>query len=235
MPALSVVLPVWNEEHRLAAGFDGLSELRRRAGVEVEAVWVDDGSGDGTLAAARAAAGPSDVVLAEPHRGKGGALRAGVMAATGDRVLLADVDWSVPPGQALLLLDADADLVIATREGPGSRRIGEPIWRHVLGRAFNQLVQGTVLAGHTDTQCGCKLLRREVARALFPRLTVEGWAYDVELLTLAHTGGFSVREVPVVWRFEADSRLRPWGDGVAMARELRRVRRNAREGRYRSG
>jgi glycosyltransferase involved in cell wall biosynthesis len=233
MPALSVVLPVWNEEHRLAAGLLGLAELRRHVGEEVEAVIVDDGSTDGTLAAAHAAVGPGDRVLAEPHRGKGGALRAGVMAATGDRVLLADIDWSVPPGQALLLADADADLVVATREGAGARRIGEPVWRHLLGRAFNQLVQGTVLAGHTDTQCGCKLLRRDVAHVLFERLTVEGWAYDVELLTLAHSLGFSVREVPVVWRFEADSRLRPVSDGVAMARELRRIRRNAREGVYR--
>ncbi|MFZ5477108.1 MAG: glycosyltransferase [Myxococcota bacterium] len=232
MPALSVVLPVWNEEHRLAAGLAGLAELRRRAGTAVEAVFVDDGSTDGTLAALRREA-RGDVVLAEPHRGKGAALRAGVLAAAGDRVLLADIDWSVHPGQALLLRDVDADVVVATREGDGSRRIGEPVWRHFLGRAFNQIVQGTVLAGHTDTQCGCKLLRRDVARALFSRLTVDGWAYDVELLYLAHVEGHTVREVPVVWRYEADSRLRPWADGVAMARELWKVRRNAREGAYR--
>lgn len=229
---LSVVIPVWNEERRLDEGRAGLAALREQLG-HVEAVWVDDGSSDGTLAALRAAAGPDDVVLAEPHRGKGAALRAGVAAARGDRLLLTDVDWSVPPSEIPDLLAVDADLVIATREGVGARRVGEPVTRHLVGRAFNQLVQLSLLAGYADTQCGCKLVRASVARELFPLLRLDGFAYDVELLYVAHLRGRRVREVPVVWRYEANSRVRPVVDGLAMARDLWRIKRNAREGRYR--
>jgi dolichyl-phosphate beta-glucosyltransferase len=226
-PALSVVVPAWNEEHRLAAGLAGLERLRALLG-DVEAVLVDDGSTDGTLALARATAPGWVRVLAEPHRGKGGALRAGVAVTRGARVLVADVDWSVAPEAVGSLLAVDADVVCAVREGVGARRVAEPLWRHLLGRAFNRLVQETVLSGHWDTQCGFKLLRGDVARELYAALTVEGWAYDVELLTLAHLRGCSVREVPVVWRYEADSRLRPLADGLAMLRDVRGVARRVR-------
>jgi len=231
---LSVVIPLWNEEGRLAEGRAGVAALRARYG-RVEAVWVDDGSDDGTLAGLHAAAEADDVVVAAPHRGKGAALRAGVAAATGDRVLLTDVDWSVGPGEIPALLERDADVVIATREGAGARRVGEPPLRHWLGRAFNHAVQTLLLAGHEDTQCGCKLLRANVAKELFAATTVDGFALDVELLYLAHVRGHRVVEVPVVWRYEADSRVRPVADGIAMAREVWGVRRRARAGAYRRG
>jgi glycosyltransferase involved in cell wall biosynthesis len=232
MPALSVVIPVWNEERRIARGLAGVAELRRLVGEDLEVLVVDDGSTDAT---ADLATTDGVRVLREPHRGKGGALRAGVAAATGDRVLLVDVDWSVGPRAALDLLAADGDVVVAVREGHGARRLGEPEWRHTLGRAFNWLVAGWVLSGHRDTQCGCKLLRREVAVDLFARQTVTGWAYDVELLYLANLDGYRVVEVPVVWVYEEESRLEPLRDGLAMVRELRRIQANARSGRYRSG
>ncbi len=232
MPALSVVIPLYNEERRLAEGLDGLAALRRSVREPVQAVWVDDGSADDTLAALKAHIFPGDLVLAEPHRGKGGALRAGVGAATGDRLLLVDVDWSVPPGEIAALLAVDADIVMATREGEGARRVDEPAWRHWTGRAFNTLVQRWVLDGIEDTQCGCKLVRRTAATDLFSRLTVQGWAYDVELLTAARARGYTMVEVPVEWRYAADTRVRLVRDGVAMARDVWRVRRNARAGRY---
>lgn len=228
---LSIVLPLYNEARRLPAARVGVEWVRARYG-RVEAVWVDDGSTDDTLAVLREGAGPDDVVIAAPHRGKGGALRAGVAAARGERLLLTDVDWSVGAHVVPELLAVDADVVLATREGRDARRVGEPILRHWLGRAFNRAVQTLVLAGHEDTQCGCKLLRADVAKPLFAALTVDGFAFDVELLYLAHTRGHSVREVPVVWRYQADSRVRPVHDAVAMARDVWRVRENARRGRY---
>ncbi len=221
-PSLTVVVPVWNEEHRLRAGFAGLERLRAVVS-DVEGILVDDGSTDGTLALAQAEAPPWVRVVAEPHRGKGGALKAGVAVATGDRVLVTDVDWSVAPEAVLTLLAADAEVVCAVREGSGARRLAEPFWRHLMGRVFNRLVQETVLSGHWDTQCGFKLLQRRCAQDLYARLTVEGWAYDVELLTLAHLHGYTVKDVPVVWRYEEDSRLRTLSDGLTMLRDVRRV------------
>ena len=227
-PSLTVVVPVWNEEHRLRAGFNGLERLRVLV-PDVEAILVDDGSTDSTLSLARGAAPPWVRVLAEPHRGKGGALKAGVAQATGDRVLVTDVDWSVAPETVRTLIDADAEVVCAVREGTGARRLAEPFWRHLMGRVFNRLVQETVLSGHWDTQCGFKLLERRCAQDLYGRLTVEGWAYDVELLTLAHLHGYTVKDVAVVWRYEEDSRLRTVSDGWNMLRDVRRVARRVRQ------
>jgi len=240
MHALSVVIPVYDEVPRLDAGLAGLRDLRAVWPGPVRALFVDDGSRDGTADALAARLGPDDALLREPHRGKGGALRAGVTAAPpADWLLLTDVDWSVPPREVLRLHEASlrgtgADVAIAVREGPGARRVGEPVWRHLVGRAFNLLVQGWVLAGHADTQCGFKLLRADVARELFARTTLEGWAIDVELLALAHAGGHPVVEVPVTWRFEPDSRVRVAGDALRTAREVWAVRWRWRTGGYRS-
>jgi dolichyl-phosphate beta-glucosyltransferase len=237
MPPLSVVIPVYNEEARVAAGVRGAELLRSLLDHPVEVILVDDGSEDRTVEVAEPlcrGAGAPIRLLREPHRGKGGAVRAGVMASTGDRILVTDVDWSVGPRHLAGVLADTGDVVCAVREGAGARRLGEPEWRHTLGRVFNWLVQGWVLSGHQDTQCGCKLLTRAAADALMPRLTIEGWAYDVELLYLAHVAGFRVTEVPVVWVFERESRLDPVRDGLKMAWELRRIQANARRGVYRT-
>lgn len=225
MPGLSVVIPLFNEVHRIEAGMSGVARLRVLLQEPLELILVDDGSSDGTLAAARALAGPDTLVLAEPHRGKGGALKAGVAHATSPRVLLADVDWSVAPAYIPELLAVQGDVVLATREGSRARRIGEPPWRHWMGRAFNRGVQQLLLAGHNDTQCGFKVLDTAVAQQLFPQLLTDGWAFDVELIYLAHRAGFTVREVPVVWRYEPDSRLRPLRDSLGMARDVWRIYR----------
>lgn len=220
-----MVIPLFQEERRITRGFEGLAQLSDLLGGRPEVLLVDDGSRDRTLALARGLAHPGDRVLAEPHRGKGGAVRAGALAARGRRVLVTDVDWSVPPTQVPLLLASPADLVLAVREGPGAVRVGEPPWRHLLGRAFNALVQATVLAGHEDTQCGCKLFRADAVPRLFAPLQTLGWSWDVEIIARAHREGLHVSEVPVAWRYEADTRLRPRRDAVAMAREVWRIRR----------
>lgn len=229
--ALSLIIPLYNEAARLQRGLEGVQELTSFLEEPPELILVDDGSWDATVAVAKRLA-PEARLLLEPHRGKGGALKAGVAASRGQRILLTDVDWSVSPQQIAEMLKRSAPVVIASREGPGARRVGEPTWRHLLGRAFNQMVQPGLLSGHADTQCGCKLLDGALARSLFPKLTIEGWAYDVELLYLLHREGVPVEVVPVSWRFEADSRLRPLKDGWEMAKEVWKIRQNVRKGRY---
>ena len=245
MEPLSVVLPVYDELRRIDAGLAGLRTLASAWEGPVTAIFVDDGSTDGTADALEArlatlrqtGEGPNCEVhvVRRAHAGKGAALRAGA-AHTGsaDWVLFTDVDWSVPPREVLRLYEVarsrQADVVIATREGLGARRVGEPIWRHLVGRAFNTLVQSWVLAGHPDTQCGFKLLRGEAARDLFAKTTLDGWAIDVELLVLAHAEGLRVEEVPVSWRYEPDSRVRVLGDALGTAREVWAVRWRWRTG-----
>jgi len=230
---LSIVIPAYNEERRLQAGLVGARALARLAHEPTELIVVDDGSTDDTLAVARAHAPAGARVLAEPHRGKGGALAAGVRAARGDRVLLTDIDWSVAPAEAARMLEVSADVVLAVREGAGARRLGEPLRRHLVGRAFNALVKLAVVAGHEDTQCGCKLLRRDAAAAIFDRLTVEGWAFDVELVVIAHALGLDLRELAVTWRYRPDTRLSMLPDGLHMAADVLRIRRRLLSGGYR--
>lgn len=229
---LSVVIPLYNEERRLEAGLTGARELVTLVEGPVELVFVDDGSTDGTLALLRQRAPQAARILAEPHRGKGGALAAGVRAAKGDRILLTDVDWSVTPAEVARLLEEEGDVVLAVREGAGARRLGEPLRRHLVGRAFNALVKLVVVVGHEDTQCGCKLLRADAAEKLFARLTVEGWAFDVELVVIAHVLGLDLREFPVTWRYQPDTRLRIGRDGLQMARDVLRIRRRLDAGAY---
>ncbi len=240
-PLLTVVVPCYDEAHRLEATFQGLRTLLAALPFPVELVVVDDGSRDETAALAErlGAELPGFRLLREPHRGKGGALRAGVRQATGEYVFLADADWSMPPEQVLAFLPpalVDFDLAIASREVVGAVRHGEPLRRHLLGRAFNRLVQLAVLPGIEDSQCGFKCLRRPVALQLFEAGSCEGWAFDVELLVLARQRGLRVREVPIDWHYRADSRLRPGRDGLSMGTEvLRLALRHRILGRFRPG
>ncbi|MSQ01729.1 MAG: glycosyltransferase [Myxococcales bacterium] len=225
--SVTVVIPCFNEVRRLASTFAGIDRL---PDVVTEVVLVDDGSSDGTLALALALASRRNRVrvLAEPHRGKGGAVRAGVLTSQAAWVCFADADWSVPPDGVLDFLPPRApvaDVLVATREAVASRRVGEPRHRHLLGRAFNAWVRAVALPGLQDSQCGFKVFRGDAARALFGPLSTSGWAFDVELLRRAQLAGLRIAEVPVVWTHDGDSRVRVGRDALGMAAEVVRIRR----------
>jgi dolichyl-phosphate beta-glucosyltransferase len=167
------------------------------------------------------------MVITQPHRGKGAAVRTGMLAATGVYRMLADADWSMPPEQALMLLPparTGFDIAIASRELPGARRHGEPLLRHLIGRSFNTAVQHLVLPGIEDTQCGFKVFRAEAARAIFGRIREDGWAFDVEALALARAMGLRIHEVPIDWSYHKDTRVHPLRDAPGMFAALLRIR-----------
>ncbi len=244
---LSIVIPAFNEASRLPATLLSVSEWAKSSPLSVEVVVVDDGSDDETLAIAQQfqPGGIGYRVIAEPHRGKASAVRVGMLAGSGNTVLFTDADLSTPIDFADALLKAilnGADIAIGSREGTGSRRVGEPIYRHFMGRGFNALVRLLAVPGIRDTQCGFKAFRREVAHDLFRRVRlytderrVDGprvTGFDVEVLFLARRFGYRVVETPVFWKHAPGSKVRPLHDSFTMLLDVVRVRYFALRGRY---
>jgi dolichyl-phosphate beta-glucosyltransferase len=169
------------------------------------------------------------------RRGKGLAVKLGMLAATGQFRFLADADLSMPIEEVVNFIPpklAEFDIAIASRELKDSRRIDEPGYRHLVGRVFNALVRWLALPGLNDTQCGFKCFSAQVAQAVFPQQTLEGMSFDAEVLFIARHLGYSIIEVPVNWYFNADSRVRLVDDSLRMAYDLFTIRRNARIGLY---
>lgn len=235
--ALSVVVPTFNEAARIG---DTLVELRRTL-PSMAASWevrvVDDGSKDETrdIVAGVAAEDRRIVLQCEPHRGKGAAVRAGLLAARGELRFMCDADLSMPLHELpkfLALVPTQCDIAIGSREGQGARRVGEPLHRHLAGRAFNYVVRAGVLGNIQDTQCGFKLFSRQAVDTIFPRLTIDGWAFDIEVLWIAQHSGLRVSELPIEWRYRDRSRVSIVRDSLRMANDVWRVRLNGMRGKY---
>jgi dolichyl-phosphate beta-glucosyltransferase len=234
-PSLSVVIPAYNEALRLPATLERLARHLGEAGRAHEVVVVDDGSSDGTADAARAAGGPVRILRHEPNRGKGYAVRRGMLAATGERRLMTDADLSTPIEELGRLepeIDRGMDIAIGSRAVAGARiEIHQPAYREAMGRLFNLLVQALLLPGLADTQCGFKLFTAEAAEAAFGACRLDGFCFDVEALYVARRRGLRIAEVPVVWRNDAATRVGLGGGGTAFA-DLLRVRYFALRGAY---
>ena len=234
-PFLSVVIPTFNEEARIKGTLSRVIEYLSGQDYQWEVVVADDGSTDHTAQlVGLAVVEHSNVhVLRLPHRGKGWAVKNGMLAAEGEYRLLSDADLSVPIEQVERLLPlfepqdsggAGADIVLGSREAPGAVRIGEPARRHLMGRFFNFLVGRLVVPDLADTQCGFKCFRGETAEDLFPRLTLDGFAFDVELLHLARKRRLTYSEVGVDWYYQSQSKVRPIQDSLAMTLDLLKIR-----------
>jgi dolichyl-phosphate beta-glucosyltransferase len=231
--ALSVVIPAYNEEHRLGPTLERVATYLRERGITWELIAVDDGSKDGTSAVIDAASArwPEIVRITAPrNRGKGAAVREGVRAAVGELILFSDADLSTPIEEvekleAALARSPAIGIAIGSRGLAASEiEVRQSRGREIMGRVFNRIVRALVVGGIRDTQCGFKLFRRDVAHDLFGRAKVDGFAFDVEVLWLAQ-GRTEVAEVPVVWRHVDESKVSPGSDAARMFVDILRIRR----------
>ena len=235
-PALSIVIPAYNEAERLPPSLARVIDYLRRRSGSWEIVVVDDGSTDETAERARAIGGELVRVLVnEGNRGKGYSVRRGMLEARGTHRLMTDADLSTPIEELERLearLADGYDVAIASRALPGANiEVRQPWYRENMGRVFNLIVRVLILPGLYDTQCGFKLFTAAAAQEAFSAARLDGFSFDVEALYVARRRGRRIAEVPVTWRNDAATRVGSMKGFLAFV-DLLRIRANAWMGRY---
>ncbi|MFN2189897.1 MAG: dolichyl-phosphate beta-glucosyltransferase [Candidatus Promineifilaceae bacterium] len=236
-PLLSIIIPAYNEARRLPETLPLVIKFVSNQEYDAEIIIVDNNSSDGTGAIAEEIGDghPFVQVMFEPTQGKGAAVRTGMRAANGDFLFMADADLSMPIEEVSKFLPpalSNYDVAIASREVEGAVRFHEPGYRHLMGRVFNLVVKLFAVPGFQDTQAGFKCFKREAALQILDMQTIDGWAFDVELLFIARKQGFKIVEVPINWYYRANSRINPIGDAIDMFREVIGIRIKGWRGTY---
>ena len=236
-PFLSIIIPAHNEETRLPRALRQVFAFLDKQPYSAEVVIVENGSSDRTLEMAREFVSRHSnlVVIREERAGKGNAVRRGVLEAQGEYRFICDADLSMPIEELQKFLPPvlnDFDIAIASREAPGAVRYNEPSYRHWGGRAINLAIRILILPGLNDTQCGFKCFRAEAAKKIFSQQTLLGWSFDIEILYLARKKRMIIKEIPVQWYFDADSKVSAVRDALRMLSDIFRIHINALRGRY---
>jgi len=238
-PFLSIVIPAHNEESRLPPSLAQIDAFLRQQDFSAEVIIVENGSHDRTYEVAQAHAREYAYVraLQSPHnqRGKGLAVKQGMLAASGAWRFICDADLSMRIDELVKFLPPEIDgydIMIASREVAGSERVGEPEYRHLMGRINNLIIKMAAISDFEDTQCGFKMFRQAVAEDLFGVQRMNGIGFDVELLFIAKQRGYAIKEVPIRWYYDSYSTMKLWDDSIKMLQEIRQIRQNWRQGVY---
>ncbi len=224
---LSIIIPAYNEVHRIGATLEHLNEYLAERDYDSEIIVVDDCSHDETLSFVRREFPETQTLTYKPHRGKGGAVKTGMLAGCGDYRLFYDADASTPIEEIEKLwphFEDGADVVIGSRWLHDSEIIvRQSLMRRLSGRAFNMLVKLFHLNKMPDTQCGFKMFTAQACQEIFPRQTIDGFAFDVEILYLATRNALRVDQVPIRWVNSPKSKVRLVTGSLAMFLELLRI------------
>jgi len=237
LPLLSIIIPAHNEANRLPRSLEQVFSFLEGQAYEAEVLVIENGSTDGTLEVAQGYRSRHDNlrVVHEPGRGKGLAVRRGMLEARGQYRFMCDADLSMPIEEVNKFLPpalSGFDVAIGSREVHGAVRYDEPLYRHLGGRLINLLIRLLILPKLQDTQCGFKCFRAEVAESLFKRQRLDGWSFDIEVLYLAEHDGYKVVEVPVDWYYRTESKVSALRDAMQMIGDIFLIRANMRLGIY---
>lgn len=236
----SLIIPAHNEIDRLPACMEKVVTFVASADFSMEVIIVENGSSDGTFELAQSYAECYDWLTAvqDDQRGKGRAVRIGMLMARGKYRFFADVDFSMPIDEIYNFLPPKMtepyDVAIGSREVKGAVRYNEPAFRHFTGRIFNLIVRTIAVRKLKDTQCGFKCFSAEAAERLFKLQVIDGWAFDAEVLFIAQQYGMKIVEVPVQWYYDDSSKINVLRDSWRMFRELIQIRLNGFNGLYKS-
>lgn len=236
VPRLSIVIPAYNEAARIGATLIDIHAYLVRQSHASEIIVVDDGSADATAEIVRAGFPAVQVISYRENRGKGYAVRTGMLAAKGDIRLFFDADGSTPIDEldkAIPFIDGGADIVIGSRMVQGANVLVHQRWvREHVGRLFNVLLLALGLTRMRDTQCGFKAFTARSTEICFTRQTLDRFSFDVELLCIAQRHGLRIVEMPVRWINSPDTRVRMVRDAFPTMRDLLTIRHNLRKGAY---
>jgi len=234
---LSIIIPAFNEEHRLPSTLEQALSFLRQQAYSFEILVVENGSRDRTYQIAHQYASlyPEIRVVSESTRGKGLAVRRGMQEAFGEYRFMCDADFSMPVEEITRFLPPkliEFDIAIASREAQKAVRYNEPLYRHLGGRMINLVIRKLALSGLHDTQCGFKCFHRSVSDDLFQYQTLTGWSFDIEVLYIARMRGYRIVEIPIPWYFNPESKLNVIKDAFQMGIDILKIRRNAAQGIY---
>lgn len=225
---LSVVIPAYNEENRLPVTLAALQEIITE--IPMEIIVVCDGCTDGTIDILNKWMDilPLKIISYSTNKGKGYAVRQGVLAASGEIICFMDADGSTPPRELLRLtkpiMDGKADMVIGSRRAEGSHVKKQPLGRHLLGKLFSLITTSILSLPYQDTQCGFKLFDGRIAKMLFKKASYDGFEFDLDILNMAHTKGLRVIEEGVEWNDCSGSKVDTVRDGFSMLRAVMSIR-----------
>jgi dolichyl-phosphate beta-glucosyltransferase len=235
-PFLSIIIPAHNEERRLPGTLAQIFEFLGRQSFSAEVLVVENGSSDATHATAQQFAEQHpNLRVIQSARGKGAAVRTGMLAAQGDYRFMCDADLSMPVDEIAKFIPTSEhsfDIAIASREAPGSIRFNEPAHRHIGGRVINFIIQLLILPGLNDTQCGFKCFSARAATEVFAIQSFDGWSFDIEALYIARRRKLTLREIPIHWYYDADTKVSAVRDAIRMVQDILHIRANAWRGRY---
>jgi dolichyl-phosphate beta-glucosyltransferase len=233
---LSIIIPAYNEEKRIGKTLERILEYLHKRIFDYEIIVVDDGSKDKTIEVVSKFKDKRIKILKNiKNMGKGYSIKRGMLEATKDYLLFSDSDLSTPIEELddFIKYILRYDIIIASRNLKESKiKIKQPKIRQLLGKIFPLFVRLFAIRGIKDTQCGFKLFKKDSAKKIFGKQTIDGFGFDVEILYLAKKYKFKIKEMPVVWVNDMASKVNPFKDSLRMIRDVIKVRINDLTGKY---